>query len=81
MAALDDPHRGNPIADEVVRVIEGFTENFCAHVERLGYIPSQLSAEKAASRCGGPHHRSHSASNRRPRFIKGVLSARRSANF
>ena len=42
MAALDDPHPGNPIADEVVRVIEGFTENFRAHVERLGYIPDSF---------------------------------------
>jgi hypothetical protein len=30
MAALNDP--GNPIAVEVARLIEGYTENFRAHV-------------------------------------------------
>jgi hypothetical protein len=39
MAALNDPDLGNPIAVEVTRLIEGYTENFRAHVERLGYIP------------------------------------------
>jgi hypothetical protein len=39
MAALNDPDPGNPIAVEVARLIEGYTENFRTHVERLGYIP------------------------------------------
>jgi hypothetical protein len=42
MAALDDPDPGNPIAVEVARLIEGYTENFRAHVERLGYIPDSF---------------------------------------
>src|SRR5712692_7371123 len=42
MAALDDPDRGNPIAVEVSRLIECYTENFRAHVERLGYIPDSF---------------------------------------
>ena len=32
MAALNDPDPGNPIAVEVARLIEGYTENFRAHV-------------------------------------------------
>jgi hypothetical protein len=40
MAALEDPNSGNPIAVEVARLIEGYSENFRAHVERLGYIPT-----------------------------------------
>jgi hypothetical protein len=36
MAALDDPDPANPIAVEVARLIEGYTENVRAHVERLG---------------------------------------------
>jgi hypothetical protein len=42
MAALDDPDPGNPIAVEVARLIEGYTENFRAHVESLGYIPDSF---------------------------------------
>jgi hypothetical protein len=42
MAALDDPNSGNPIAVEVARLIEGYSENFRAHVERLGYIPDSF---------------------------------------
>ena len=42
MTALNDPDPGNPIAVEVARLIEGYTENFRAHVERLGYIPDSF---------------------------------------
>jgi hypothetical protein len=42
MAALNDPDPGNPIAVEVTRLIEGYTENFRAHVEHLGYFPSDI---------------------------------------
>ena len=42
MAALADPDPGNPIAVEVARLIEGYTENFHAHVEHLGYIPDSI---------------------------------------
>jgi hypothetical protein len=34
--------RDNPIAVEVAWLIEGHTENFRAHVERLGYIPASF---------------------------------------
>jgi hypothetical protein len=42
MAALADSDPGNPVAVEVARLIEGYTENFRAHVERLGYIPASF---------------------------------------
>ena len=42
VAELNDPDLGNPIAVEVARLIEGYTENFSAHVERLGYIPDSF---------------------------------------
>ncbi len=42
MAALNDPNPGNPVAIEVARLIEGYTENFQAHVERLGYFPDSI---------------------------------------
>jgi hypothetical protein len=42
MAALNNPDPANPIAVEVARLIEGYGENFRAHVERLGYIPESL---------------------------------------
>jgi hypothetical protein len=42
MAALNDPDPGNPIAVEVARLIEGYTENFRDHVERWGYIPATI---------------------------------------
>src|ERR1700681_2827346 len=42
MAALADPDPGNPIAVEVARLIEGYSENFRAHVEGLGYIPDSF---------------------------------------
>jgi hypothetical protein len=42
MAALGGTDPGNPIAVEVARLIEGYTENFRAHVERLGYFPESI---------------------------------------
>lgn len=42
MAALNDPDPGNPIAVEVVRLINGYGENFRAHVEQLGHIPDTI---------------------------------------
>ncbi len=42
MQALDDPDPANPIAVELARLIEGYTANFKAHVERLGYIPADI---------------------------------------
>jgi hypothetical protein len=42
MAALDDPNPANPIAVEISRLIAGYTENFRAHVERLGHIPDSF---------------------------------------
>lgn len=42
MVALADPDPGNPIAVEVARLIEGYSENFRAHVERLGYMPASI---------------------------------------
>jgi hypothetical protein len=42
MAALDGTDPGNPIALEVARLIESYTENFRAHVERLGYCPESI---------------------------------------
>jgi antitoxin HigA-1 len=41
-AALKDPNPGNHIALAVARLIEGYRENFRAHVERLGYIPESF---------------------------------------
>jgi hypothetical protein len=40
--ALKDPDPANPIAIEVARLIDGYTSNFHAHVERLGRIPSEI---------------------------------------
>ncbi len=42
MAALQDHDPGNPIACELARLIAGYTENFRAHVERLGRIPEEI---------------------------------------
>ena len=39
-AALDDPDPRNPIAVEVARLMEGYSENCRAHVERLGTSPT-----------------------------------------
>ncbi len=52
MAALNDQDPRNPIAVEVARLIEGYTENFRAHLERLGYIPdSFLHLRVCSERC------------------------------
>jgi len=37
--ALADPDPGDSIVVELARLMEGCSENFRAHVERLGYIP------------------------------------------
>jgi hypothetical protein len=49
MAALNDPHPGNPVAVEIARLIEGYTENFRPHVERLGSMPPAIVHVKPAS--------------------------------
>ncbi|HEX4228362.1 MAG TPA: hypothetical protein VHZ07_06810 [Bryobacteraceae bacterium] len=41
-AAVNDPDPGNPIAVEVARLMAGYSENFRAHVERLGRIPDSF---------------------------------------
>jgi hypothetical protein len=45
-AALQDPDPANPIAIEVARLIDGYTSNFHAHVQRLGRIPSAILSTK-----------------------------------
>jgi hypothetical protein len=42
MTALQDHDPSNPVACEVARLIAGYTENFRAHVERLGRIPEEI---------------------------------------
>ena len=42
LAALADADPRNPIAVEVARLITAYTENFSRHVDRLGYMPSQI---------------------------------------
>jgi hypothetical protein len=42
VAALQDPDPANAIAVEVARLIEGYTNNFQAHVQWLGRIPSDI---------------------------------------
>jgi hypothetical protein len=42
VAALQDPDPANPIAVEVARLIDGYTRNVQAHVQRLGRIPSDI---------------------------------------
>jgi superfamily II DNA helicase RecQ len=42
MAALNDPDPGNPVAIEVARLIQGYGENFRAHVEKLGRLPESF---------------------------------------
>ena len=49
MAALADTNPANPIAVEVARLIEGYTENFRAVVERLGHIPDTILRVKPQS--------------------------------
>lgn len=47
LAALRDTDPTNPIAVEVARLINGYTGNFQAHVERLGHVPSDNTSHKA----------------------------------
>lgn len=42
MQALADRNPSNRVAVEVARLIEGYTANFAAHVERLGRIPAEI---------------------------------------
>jgi hypothetical protein len=49
MAALNDPDPGNPIAIEVARLIQGYGENFRAHVEKSGRIPESFLRVKPQS--------------------------------
>jgi hypothetical protein len=46
VAALEDPDPANPIAVEVARLIDGYANNFQAHVQRLGHIPSDILRKK-----------------------------------
>ena len=48
-AALDDPNPDNPIALEIARLVEGYTANFAAHVERVGEVPAQMLRAKGSS--------------------------------
>lgn len=41
MAAVNDP-APNYVADEVARLIVGYTANFKEHVERLGHLPESI---------------------------------------
>ena len=47
--ALDDTNPDNPIALEIARLIEGYMENFAAHVERVGEVPAQILRAKGGS--------------------------------
>lgn len=40
LAALDDPDRTNPIAQEVARLMEAYNADLQLEVRRLGHIPS-----------------------------------------
>ena len=40
--ALTDPNPKNPVAAEVARLITGYTQNFAAHCDRLGYVPTEF---------------------------------------
>lgn len=42
MEAIADPDPNNPVACEVARLMETYTENFKAYVERLGYFPAAI---------------------------------------
>jgi hypothetical protein len=48
LKALDDPSP-NAIASEVGRLVEGYTINFRAHVERIGRMPDSILRAKPAS--------------------------------
>ena len=47
VAALRDPDPANPIAVEVARLIESYTRDVQAHVQRLGSIPPDILHIKA----------------------------------
>ena len=47
LVALADTDPENAIAAEVARLIAGYTQNFSEHIERLGYLPSQVLRIKA----------------------------------
>ena len=40
--ALDDPDPANPIAVEVARLVEAYTQNFAEHVENLASLPASI---------------------------------------
>lgn len=42
LSALADTNPENPVAVEVARLIDGYTQNFQRHVERVGSIPSKI---------------------------------------
>ena len=42
VASLQDPDPANPIAIEVARLLDAYTRNFQAQVQRLGPIPSDI---------------------------------------
>ena len=47
MTALADPDPSNPVACEVARLVEAYTENFRAYVERIGYFPATILTHSA----------------------------------
>lgn len=42
LEALNDTDPDNPVVMEVARLIDGYTRNFAATVERLGYLPASI---------------------------------------
>ena len=44
--ALEDSNPANPIAVEVARLVEGYTQNFAEHVKNLGEIPESILRSK-----------------------------------
>lgn len=49
LVALSDPDPNNRIAQEVARLVAGYTRNFAAHCERLGRIPASILIHKPAT--------------------------------
>ena len=47
MTALADTDPNNPIAYEVARLVEAYTENFRAYIERLGHFPATILTHSA----------------------------------
>jgi hypothetical protein len=41
-AALDDPDPCNPVAAEIARLVQGYSENFSRLVRKLGRIPADI---------------------------------------